>query len=166
MATGGGSASTLPTCTSTARDEPPPLTPAALAALAATTADEITSSTRLPGDADTATHLDSGGSTAQTGFGGCDNAVGDNAVGASRDEISAAMRKRAAADDDTDGEASHKHVWSGAGLCGAGCFSRTIVMPCHRSCPGGNFTLDGLMHGRIDLVTRWCGRPTRCVCSL
>eukprot|EP00041_Stephanoeca_diplocostata_P029478 m.871341 g.871341 ORF g.871341 m.871341 type:complete len:148 (+) comp23568_c0_seq32:129-572(+) len=27
-------------------------------------------------------------------------------------------------------------------------------MPCHRSTPAGNFKLDGLMHGRLDLVAR------------
>ena len=27
-------------------------------------------------------------------------------------------------------------------------------MPCHRSCPDGNFPLDGLMQGRLDLVAR------------
>jgi hypothetical protein len=84
------------------------------------------------------------------------------------DSATSARRKRHAdsTSDDADesngtatlhhGSCMHKHVWSGAGLCGDGCFSRTFVMPCHRSCPGGNFTLDGLMHGRLDLVTRWC----------
>lgn len=160
MATDGASAGSCLADSSTSRDTPQLHASAALAATSAT----VSSSTQLPVDADTvtATHVDSGGSTTQTRFegaSGCDSAVGD---GASRDEISAAMRKRAASDDDADGEPSHKHVWSGAGLCGTGCFSRTIVMPCHRSCPGGNFTLDGLMHGRIDLVTRWCVRPLRC----
>lgn len=46
-------------------------------------------------------------------------------------------------------------AWAAGGTCSDHCFSRTFVMPCHRSCPGGNFTLDGLMHGRLDLVTRW-----------
>jgi hypothetical protein len=51
---------------------------------------------------------------------------------------------------------AERFEWSEGGLCNPQCFSRTFVMPCHRSVPSGDFTLDGLMHGRLDLVTRWC----------
>lgn len=56
---------------------------------------------------------------------------------------------------DEEIDVTQAFAWKSGGFCRDGCFTRTFVMPCHRSCPGGNFTLDGLMHGRLDLVTRW-----------
>ena len=42
---------------------------------------------------------------------------------------------------------------STVGLCGADdCFLRLFVMPVHRSSPGGDFTLDGLMHGTYSVI--------------
>eukprot|EP00039_Didymoeca_costata_P014858 m.245690 g.245690 ORF g.245690 m.245690 type:complete len:348 (-) comp16109_c1_seq15:13-1056(-) len=44
--------------------------------------------------------------------------------------------------------------WPKGSCGGAQCFRRVFVMPCHRSCPQGDFVLDGMMEGRMDLVAR------------
>ena len=44
-----------------------------------------------------------------------------------------------------DGGASSLRLWPAGACADAGrCFSRTFVMPCHRTQPYGDFSLDGL----------------------